>query len=243
MDITAVKTRLYVSAALGDAREIPLSVDHAHFLGNVLRLKPNDRIAVFNATDGQWSGPLTTLKKRHARVLLDHQSRPGAPEAGPWLVFAPLKKNRTQMVIEKATELGVERVFPVITENTNGGRTNSERMALQAIEAAEQCERLSIPVIDTPQSLADLLDGWPQNRRLLVGDETGGGRAIADIISSNPKKSKDYGILIGPEGGFKSAELDRLKAADFCTLMDLGPRILRAETAAIVALGCLQALT
>ena len=147
------------------------------------------------------------------------------------------------MIIEKATELGVERILPVITENTIGGRVNRDRMIANAIEAAEQCERLSVPEIAEQQSLEELLASWPKERRLLAGDETGTGKPIAHILSSNDQKFHDYGILIGPEGGFKAHELKALKTKDFITVMDLGPRILRAETAVIATLACLMALT
>ena len=236
------KTRLYITGPLQAGQALELSSDHAHFLGNVLRLKAGDQIALFNENDGEWIGPVTALKKRDGQVTLERQSRPCVPEPGPWLAFAPLKKDRTHMIIEKATELGVERLLPVITQNTNG-RANRDRMAAQAIEASEQSERLSVPTVMEPQSLVGFLENWPPERTLLAGDETGGGQAIVEVISSNTKKNKDYGILVGPEGGFNNDERALLKGAEFCTLIDLGPRILRAETAAIAALACLQALT
>ncbi len=243
MNGTDIKTRLYVGGALAADQELQLSADHAHFLGNVLRLKPRNRIAVFNEVAGEWVGSLAALKKKNAVVSLERQSRPAQSEPGPWLAFAPLKKDRTHMIIEKATELGVERLFPVITQNTIGGRVNRQRMMAQAVEATEQSERLSVPCVEEPQTLEEFLQNWSSGRVLLAGDETGGGRPIADVISSNDKKSEDYGILVGPEGGFQKDERDLLKAADFCTLIDLGPRILRAETAAIASLACIQALT
>jgi 16S rRNA (uracil1498-N3)-methyltransferase len=243
MSKTTVKTRLYHTGPLHSGAQISLSPDHAHFLGNVLRLQAGAEIALFNATEGEWSGPLTTLKKRNAEVELQTRRKPARPEPGPWLAFAPLKKDRMHMVVEKATELGAERLLPVLTANTVGGRVNLERMVAQSIEAAEQCERLSLPDIAEPQTLEALLADWPQNRRLLVGDETGGGMPIAAAIAGHVKNASDCGILIGPEGGFQAAELEQLKGLEFCTFMDLGPRILRAETAAIFALACLGALT
>ena len=243
MSQNAAKTRLYVPEPLSLGAEIQLSFDHAHSLGNVLRLKLDDPVALFNSNDGEWVGPLTTLKKRNAVITIDQQTRSAEPEPGPWLVFAPLKKTRTQMVIEKATELGVERILPVITENTIGGRINRDRMVANAIEAAEQCERLSVPDIAEAQSLDDLLSSWPEDRCLLVGDETGTGEPIAAVLSSKGHRFQDYGIVIGPEGGFQPDELKTLKTRGFTTLIDLGPRILRAETAVISTLACLMALT
>ena len=243
MSIKNIKARLFIPASLQMGVEIQLSSNHAHFLSKVLRLKVGDRVAVFNEIDGEWAGGLTALKKHNTLLALDQQTREGKLEAGPWLAFAPLKKNRVQMVIEKATELGVQRLFPVITENTIGGRVNRDRMMANALEAAEQCERLSVPEINEVQSLNNLLSNWPKNRCLLVGDETGTGAPIADIISSKDEKFEDYGILIGPEGGFKPVELEQIKALEFAVLMDLGPRVLRAETAAIVTIASLMALT
>lgn len=243
MSIKNTKTRLFIPAPLQMSEKIQLSPGHAHFLGKVLRLKVGDRVAVFNENDGEWAGALTTLKKHNALLKLDQKTREGKVETGPWLAFAPLKKNRVQMVIEKATELGVRQLFPVITENTIGGRVNRDRMMANALEAAEQCERLSIPEINEVQSLNDLLSNWPKTRCLLVGDETGTGASIADIVSLKEEKFEDYGILIGPEGGFKPVELEHIKAQDFSVLMDLGPRVLRAETAVIVAIASLMALT
>jgi 16S rRNA (uracil1498-N3)-methyltransferase len=243
MIIKNTKTRLFIPSPLQMSEEIQLSPDHAHFLGKVLRLKVGDRVAVFNENDGEWAGALTALKKHNALLTLDQQTREGKVEPGPWLAFAPLKKNRVQMVIEKATELGVRQLFPVITENTIGGRVNRDRMMANALEAAEQCERLSVPEINEAQSLNDLLSNWPKTRCLLVGDETGTGAPIPDIILLRGEKFEDYGILIGPEGGFKPAELEHIKAQEFSVLMDLGSRVLRAETAAIVAIASLMALT
>ncbi len=243
MSMDKPKTRLCLPETLSLGREVELTPEHAHFLGNVLRLKTGDPVALFNPTDGEWVGGLTTLRKRNAAVLLQAQTRRPEPEPGPWLVFAPLKKDRIHMVVEKATELGVERIFPVITDNTVGGRVNRDRMAANALEATEQCERLSVPDIADAQPLERLLASWPPGRTLLVGDETGGGRPIAEVISSKRQKFHDYGILIGPEGGFQASELERLKTFDFVTFIDLGPRILRAETAVISALACLGALT
>lgn len=179
-----IKTRLHTEHPLSIAAEIQLSADQAHFLGNVLRLKLADEIALFNATDGEWAGPITVLKKKMATVELRRQTRRCQPEPGPWLVFAPLKKTRTAFVIEKATELGAERLLPEITANTIGGRVNAERMRAQAIEAAEQSERLTVPEIENPQSLDAMLESWPKDRQLLVADETGGGKPIVDLISS-----------------------------------------------------------
>ncbi len=243
MRIKNTKTRLFIPASLKMNVEIHLSLNHAHFLGKVLRLKVGDRITVFNENDGEWAGVLTALKKHNALLALDQQTREGKVEFGPWLAFTPLKKNRIQMVIEKATELGVRQLFPVLTENTIGKRVNHDRMIANAIEAAEQCERLSVPVINVAQSLNDLLLNWPKTRFLLVGDETGTGTSIANIVSLKDKKFEEYGILIGPEGGLTPVELEHIKAQEFSILMDLGPRVLRAETAAIVAIASLMALT
>jgi len=240
--MTKPKTRLFMENVLKAGAEIALGKDHVHFLGNVLRLKPGDQISLFNSDYGEWSTTVENLSKRHGVVRIGEQTRRPQPEPGPWLAFAPVKKSRTDFIVEKATELGVGKLLPVFTKYTATSRVNTERLRAISVEAAEQCERLSIPEVAEPCSLADLLAAWPGDRKIFVGDETGGGRPLAEILSgtSVPEKA---GFLIGPEGGFSAEEISRLTAQDFCQGIDLGPRILRAETAAVSALSIWNALT
>jgi len=236
------KTRLYMKSTLKSGAEIELGKDHVHFLANVLRLKLGSQISLFNADCGEWSATLDTLSKRHGSAWVGEQTRRPRPEPGPWLVFAPVKKTRTDFIIEKATELGAERLLPVFTKFTATGRVNIERMSAIAIEAAEQCQRLSVPEINAPCTLQELLANWPATRKLFVGDEKGGGLPLAQVLSAEDRGEAN-GFLVGPEGGFSDDEINFVGAQRFCQTIDLGPRILRAETAATACLSVWNALT
>ncbi len=236
------KTRLYIDGVLESGREMSLRKDHIHFLANVLRLKSGDVIALFNANDGEWSAILENFSKRQGIARIEKQRRGPDPEHGPWLVFAPVKKKRTDFIIEKATELGVEQLIPVITKFTATSHLNVERLRVIATEAAEQCGRLSTPEISEPCSLIELVGNWPKGRRLIVGDEKGGGVSLVQALSTADECS-EHGFLVGPEGGFDDDELEFMEGHDFCQTVDLGPRILRAETAAVASLSVWNALT
>jgi len=236
--------RLYTEAALADGASVTLDADRAHYLRNVLRLEACAAVALFNGRDGEWAGRIDTLGKRGAEIVLERQTRPQAPEPDLWLVFAPIKKARIDFIAEKATELGVSALVPVFTQHTAMTRVNVERLRANAMEAAEQTERLSVPEVREPVTLDALLKEWPIERRLLLADEAGGGAPIAQALSGldeNAKRSP-WAILIGPEGGFDRAELDQLRKLPFVISVGLGPRILRADTAALAALACWQAL-
>jgi len=223
--------RLYIPAALAPGTEILPSSNQAHYLGSVMRLAPGDMVTVFNGLDGEWSARITDLKKNRARLLAETQLRPQVQEPDLWLVFAPLKRDATDLVVQKATELGVSALLPVFTARTNAARINLDRMAAIALEAAEQSERLSLPEVRPPVALLDLLAAWPTDRRLAAAMERAGPAPIPENAGA---------LLIGPEGGFAPAELDALAAARFMSPLCLGPRILRAETAAIAGLALLQ---
>ncbi len=237
--------RLFVQQGLGAGFALALDATQANYLGNVMRLGVGDEVTFFNGRDGEWAAVIETLGKKKAEATIKDQTRPQKQEPGPWLAFAPLKKTRTGFLVEKATELGVSRLCPVFTRNTNSSRINLERMRAHAIEASEQSERLSVPDIDAAKNLTPFIDGWPPDRRLLVLDERGGGEPIVQVLTSLQAApgglSLECGFLCGPEGGFEESELDALRKLDFVFPVDLGPRILRAETAALSALACWQA--
>lgn len=238
--------RLFIEQPLAAGQPVALGASQSNYLGNVMRLGAGDEVLLFNGRDGEWTARIGRIGKKKGDVVVKEQTRPQEQEAGPWLAFAPLKKPRTAFLVEKATELGASRLCPVFTRHTNSARVNSERMRAHAIEAAEQCRRLSVPDIDAGKPLDQFIDGWPRKRRLLVLDESGGGAPIAECLSSLRAASGglyfDCGFLCGPEGGFEEGELDLLRKLDFVSSIDLGPRILRAETAALSALACWQAL-
>jgi 16S rRNA (uracil1498-N3)-methyltransferase len=226
--------RLHVTAPLAAAAEVPATPGQAHYLGAVMRRSPGDAVLLFNGHDGEWRARIGALRKDKCHFVVEAQTRPQSPEPDLWLVFALLKRDATDLVIEKATELGTSRILPVITERTNAARVNLDRLAAIAAEAAEQCERLSVPAIADPQPLAALLRSWPPGRRLVVAAE----RANAAPIRQH---NGPDALAIGPEGGFTPLELDLLSRHPFVRQATLGPRILRAETAAIVGLALLQA--
>ncbi|MEO5335817.1 MAG: 16S rRNA (uracil(1498)-N(3))-methyltransferase [Magnetospirillum sp. WYHS-4] len=234
------KARLFVSAPLAEGAEIAPAPNQAHYLAHVLRLATGDAVALFNGRDGEWRATAISFGKNKALLRVETQFRPQVSEPDIWLAFAPLKKDRTDFLVEKATELGVARLLPVFTRHTAAGRVNRDRLAAQAVEAAEQCERLSVPDVAEPCSLDRLLESWPPSRLLFVSDETGGGGPLADALAARPDLAS-WGLLVGPEGGFATMELDGLARYSLVVKIGLGPRILRAETAALAALAIGQA--
>jgi 16S rRNA (uracil1498-N3)-methyltransferase len=234
------KTRLFVEDALSKGVNVTLDADRAHYLRNVLRLRPGDRVALFNGSDGEWGAGITDLAKRSAGLLVHERTRPQETEADIWLVFAPIKRARIDFVAQKATELGATVIWPVFTRFTAMERVNLDRLKANAMEAAEQCGRLSVPEVKKPVRFDELLDAWPADRRLICCDETGSGVPIVDALAV-PKAGGD-GLLIGPEGGLAKEELDRLDKTPNVCRVSLGPRILRADTAALAALACWQAV-
>ena len=232
------KARIYVTDNLTHGGSVSPDGDQAHYLGRVMRLSVGDGVTVFNGRDGEWRAVIEKIAKNSCTLTLDEQTRAQSIEPDLWLAFAPLKKSRTDFLVEKATELGIAKLFAIFTDHTDTGRVNTGRLGQIAIEAAEQCERLSVPEISGPLRLREFLADWPEDRVLLVADETGGGQPIATALAAIPNQKT--GLLIGPEGGFSSAELDELEKLPFSVFIGLGPRILRAETAALAALACIQ---
>jgi len=230
--------RLHVDAPL-DGREIALDEARSHYLRNVLRLQPGARIAVFNARDGEYEASIAAAGKRGSRLAIGARRREPAAEPELWLCFAPIKRARLDAMIEKATELGVSRLVPVVTQHTNMDRVNIERLGAIAVEAAEQSERLSVPEIAAPVDFAELLAAWARPRPLIVGDETGGGAPIGAALSD---LRAPVAVLVGPEGGFARREIELLARQDFVRRVGLGPRILKADTAAIAMLAIVQAM-
>jgi 16S rRNA (uracil1498-N3)-methyltransferase len=226
--------RLYVATPLVAGETIAVSPQQAHYLGTVMRRGPGDVVSLFNGRDGEFSARIEGARRDRASLLVEQQLRPQGAEADLWLAFTLLKRDATDLVVQKATELGVSALLPVITERSNTHRINEGRLASIAIEAAEQSERLTVPRIDPPKPLAALLAGWPTDRRLIVAAER------SDAPPIMPLRGR-AGLLVGPEGGFTPMELDAMRRHPFVTAVSLGPRILRAETACIAGLALLQA--
>ena len=231
--------RLFVEASLDAGAAVALASSQAHYLRNVMRRKPGDRICLFNGRDGEWEGAIETLAPSRATVrpVARLAVQPPAPDLR--LLFAPLKSERTRFTVEKATELGVGAIHPVLTRYGQARRVNVERLRAHAIEAAEQCGRLEVPRIAPPCPLTDALADWPPERRLLVCDPEAAS-TMAEAVAGDSGSS--WSILIGPEGGFAPAEKRLLADHPATVHARLGPRILRAETAVAAALACWQAL-
>jgi 16S rRNA (uracil1498-N3)-methyltransferase len=230
--------RSYLDAPLSQGAEIPGTAAQAHHLGTVLRRGPGDPVAVFNARDGEFAATIAALRKERCSFTLGARLRPPAPEPDLRLMVAVLKRDALDWVVEKATELGVAAIHPVITRRTVIDRVNLDRLAAIARGAAEQCERLSIPAIHPAVPLHAALDGW-DGAPLLVAAERRGALPIGHATHG---LRLPCGWLVGPEGGFEGGELDDATRRAFVTAVALGPRILRAETAAVAGLAVLQAL-
>jgi 16S rRNA (uracil1498-N3)-methyltransferase len=225
--------RLFVTAPLAAGAQIAATAAQAHHLGVVMRRAIGDPVVLFNGSDGEWAARIVKLRRGAAGFVADEMLRPQAPEPDLWLAFALLKRDATDLVVQKATELGVAALHPVLTARTNVQRVNLARFHAIATEAAEQSERLTVPAIHEPRPLAVLLQSWPAGRRLVVAAE----RAAAPPIVPTREPAA---LLVGPEGGFAPTELDALRQHPLVTIVSLGPRILRAETAAIAGLARLQ---
>ena len=227
--------RLYVPASattLAEGPTIPLSPGQAHYLGNVMRQGVGSAVRVFNERDGEWAAEIAALKKDKGNLLLHRCERTPAPTQGVELLFAPLKRDATELVIRMGTELGVTRFRPVVTERTNTHRLNLERLSVIATEAAEQCERLDVPEILPPESLRVVLADWPDDRPLFAALERRPGEDAA---------VQSAALLIGPEGGFSEAEVELLRRHAAVHALSLGPLVLRAETAVCAGLSRLAA--
>jgi len=237
-----IAARLYVTAPLAAEAEVALDHDQAHYLRSVLRLGSGDHVALFNGRDGEWTAAIDTLGKHSAILRPRRQTRQQEPEPDLWLCFAAIKRARIDLIAEKATELGVSRLVPVLTQRTNVARVNTERLAAHAREAAEQSERLSVPDVADPVRLEALIASFPAGRALILCDETGTAPPVAESLRVLGSASVNAAILIGPEGGFAPDELDALGKLPIVTRIGLGPRVLRADTAALAVLAVFQAL-
>ena len=232
--------RLFIDQPFSADQSISLSEAQTHYLKNVLRMGLGDPVHLFNGRDGEWRSVIDRISRHRCSTVLEEQVFKQKIEPNLWLIFAPVKRARIDFIAAKAAELGVSALMPVFTEFTDVSRVNTQRLRANAMEAAEQCGRLSVPKVNEPENLISILEGWPEDRNLLYCDETGSGAGIGSYLESAKTASKTMptAFLIGPEGGFSCSELDLLKEKINFTAIDLGPRILRADTAAIAALSC-----
>jgi 16S rRNA (uracil1498-N3)-methyltransferase len=232
------KVRLFVEQPLEAGAALALSEGQAHYLRHVMRAKSGTAVQLFNGVDGEWRAVLDLSAKRGATVTPSRQTRTQSAREDLWICFAPIKKSPAEFIAQKATELGVSELRPVITRRTIVSRVNVERMRANAIEAAEQSARLDVPACQAPITLTALLAAWPADRSLLFCDEGG----APEILSAlRGRESGPWAVLIGPEGGFDPDERAAIRDLPNCVPVTLGERLLRADTAALSALAILQA--
>jgi 16S rRNA (uracil1498-N3)-methyltransferase len=232
--------RLHVDADLAEGASIACTAEQSNYLRNVLRLAAGDAVLVFNGRDGEWRAELAEAGKRAATLRISTRVR--AQEGGPDIdyLFAPLKRARLDYMVQKATEMGVARLRPVLTRRTIAERINLERMRANAIEAAEQCGILRVPEVLAAEKLERAIAGWDRARALVLCDE---GSDVANPIAALAKlKPGPVAVLVGPEGGFEDAERELVSSQPFVTRISLGPRILRADTAAVAVLALVNAV-
>jgi 16S rRNA (uracil1498-N3)-methyltransferase len=232
--------RLFVKSPLHAGAEIALEPDQAHYLANVLRLKTREQVLVFNGADGEWCARAITVGKKAVTLAAEHQTR--AQEDGPDLhyLFAPIKRARLDYMAQKATEMGASLLRPVITRRTVAERVKIERLRSKAVEAAEQCGILRVPEVRAPEKLETLLKSWDENRLLIFADEAAPTASPLDTLAAQDKSA--LAVLIGPEGGFEPEERAMLLRQRFVVPISLGPRVMRADTAAVACLALVNAV-
>lgn len=236
------KIRLFVEGALNKGGVVTLDKDQSHYLVSVMRVKLGAEITLFNGVDGEWLASINEAHKKAVSLTLESQSRTQEKEPDLWLAFAPIKKGRLDFMVQKATEMGASHLIPMMTQYTNVDRLKIERLRANALEAAEQCDRLQVPTVSDLTKLEQVLKDWPADRMIMFCDEDLSGRSALEALATADDKEnpKPWGILIGPEGGFSDAERAMIKSHKNCVVVSLGPRILRADTAAIAALSLWQ---
>lgn len=233
--------RLFVSAHLDAGEVVAAEAPQNHYLASVLRMGPGDTIQLFNGRDGEWLARLEVRSRKQLDFVVGEQLRP-QPEPGDLVYcFAPLKQGRLDYMVQKAVEMGAARLQPVLTKHTQTHKISGKRLSANAIEAAEQCGILTIPEISEPIRFENLLAAWAPDRRLIFCDEAHGLQNPLPVLAAI--KEKKLAVLIGPEGGFSDQERAQLHDSSFVTAIPLGPRILRADTAAVAALAVVQAAT
>jgi len=234
-------TRLYHTDDLFVNKVLTLTISQNHYLRHVLRASLGDRLTVFNERDGEWSAVLATLSKTNSTMTIEEQTRPAVATPEVSLLFAPIKHDPLTFLMEKATELGVRHFHPVTTERCNISRVNLDRLRSNVIDAAQQCERFDIPSLYPLMTLSKALAAWDAHVPLYVCQERGDVLSITQALQLLPPRAP-VGFFIGPEGGFSFQEIAYLKSFSFTKFVSLGPRILRAETAALAAVVCYQSL-
>jgi 16S rRNA (uracil1498-N3)-methyltransferase len=231
--------RLFIDAALFPGASVEASSKQFNYLANVLRLTDGGQILAFNGRDGEWAAELSFPTRKKLLIEAKEQTRPQPPAPDLHYLFAPLKVGRLDYMVQKAVEMGAGLLQPVMTQHVQGKITNLDRLQANVVEAAEQCGILSIPTVEPPRKIRDVLDNWPKQRRIVFCDE--GEESQNPLPILNGIQENQLALLVGPEGGFSEEERSLLRGCDFVTPIPLGPRILRADTAAVAALAVIQA--
>ena len=231
--------RLFVGDTLAAGAAFEASKDHFHYLSNVLRMADGDAVLLFNGRDGEWRATLSFPTRKRLLLTPVEQVRPQPAPSDLHYLFAPLKVGRLDYIVQKAVEMGAGVLQPVMTQHVQGRITSLERLQANAVEAAEQCGILAIPDVMPPKKLDDLLSAWPRERRIVFCDE--GHDSQNPLAALGAIEERKLALLVGPEGGFSDEERTLLRGLDFVTPIPLGPRILRADTAAVAAMAVIQA--
>jgi 16S rRNA (uracil1498-N3)-methyltransferase len=240
------KTRLYVDAPMAEGADVALDKDQSHYLTNVLRMGEGERVLVFNGYDGEWVAEIAEASKKAAVLRVIERTRAHQALPDIWLLFAPVKKARLDFIAQKATEMGAAMIQPVVTHRTTVSRVKDERLRANVVEAAEQCGLVALPEVREAEKLDALLSHWTEReapRRILFCDEAaapGDAKVTLERLAADGGRGAPWALLIGPEGGFDAEERARLHARKDTVAISLGPRILRADTAAIAALAAVQ---
>ena len=235
------KTRLYIQKKLSFNLMVHIKYKQHHFLKNVLRIKIQDTVSLFDGITGEWESRVISINRDNTVLQILKKNKDFEIDIDIWLIFAPIKSHRMSISIQKATELGIARLIPCITQNTNQTKINIRNLNMNIIEAAEQSERLSIPILDEITEMNDLLDNFPSDRGLVFCNEINKDLPMmhASLIN-NINKYKKWAILIGPEGGFSKEEENKITALSSTISVSLGKRILRSDTAATASIFLLQ---
>lgn len=231
--------RLFVDAPLSLGGSVEVSADQFNYLANVLRMTEGAELLVFNGRDGEWKVRVSFPTRKRIQLVPEEQTRPQPAPSDLHYLFAPLKVGRLDYLVQKAVEMGAGVLQPVMTQHVQGKITSLDKLKANVVEAAEQCGILGIPEVATPVRLFDLLDIWPSDRRIIYCDEGDAGQNPLPLLAKVSERK--LALLVGPEGGFSEEERTRLRGLDFVTAIPLGPRILRADTAAVAALAVIQA--
>ena len=235
------KTRIFVNKSISSNLIIYIKDKQHHFLKNVLRIKVNDEINIFDGITGEWKSTVMSINRENTVLRVTNIINKLKKSNDIWLVFAPIKHHRMSLAIQKATELGVSKIIPCITEFTNIRKINAHNLHDNAIEAAEQSERLDIPRIEKQVDLTTLLSNWPEDRKLIYCDEkTKEKRSIIDLLTPVKDDENKWAVLIGPEGGFSDSEQELITKSKNVLSVSLGDRLLRSDTAITVSLFCIQ---